>query len=307
MGQSTSAAPLQSTALVTFNEGAGFHSIIRFDGRQASGTWMEDGFEVDWQVNDSFPAALSASSVLAVNDQVFLSDTRSTPEPTAESLTFWRSDGRAFDLLKFETPGGTASSWVGNIVFTPLDAAGDLDPASRVEQPFNVVYDNMVLTGVTEGGATVKVPLSSFDLTTFAGGASTFNTGGSGSFSPLDGRLTGLVSLSMELGEFSTERELFQRSLAVSNVPDLYRNALATCGEAGASGERCLVDGVGEFLFSAFAGETQNWGTAVGVDSFSFALKDPDFSPPPATVPLPSTGWMLLAAMAGVCGLRRAL
>lgn len=305
IASSANASPFGNTILLGFDTGQGYHSSIQYDGGgRANGTWEENGFSVDWSVYDAYAPYLGVDNVFGVNDEVFFSDQQGIPYQTTATINFSRPDGLTFSLDQFEIPSSTASSWRGEATFTPYAADGSLDYSRRIFESFEVVYHNLLLTGLTTSGSLVEVAVNTFleDRHPYSRSSHQAPDGdGIVSFAP--GQLANLTSLELQLGWYSSGIELLQQSIAASNLDPLFQTGFAQCQLVNARGDGCSFAGFGEFDFLATSGHQQNWGSAVALDNFQFSLSND--TPDIASMPLPSSALFLGAGLLGMGAIGR--
>jgi len=277
-------------------------AVLLSAGPFNSNTWSnsyqgvigEQGFEIGFQVTG---ARTEAEALDTVFEQPFVSDCQGCvagSQATVDRLTFARPDGNPFSLTQIavartDTRSGAAA------MFIPFDANGNLDYGNivyDVRRPG--FFDNLVLKGVTTGGATVRYDTSTFALQ--AHGA----VGGPTEFDPTtlvfgaDSGLSDLVSLTLEISiPWSTIYADHLRYLNLrGEVPDAFLPFLdLPCAAQG----QCVLDGVGLFDVYVEPFTYGNWATAAALDSFSFDVRSS-----PAPVPLPATGVLALAALGGL-------
>lgn len=288
-------------ATVTFDPAEGFHSDVREvddfiemggfpNPVNVRGRWNEAGFAVDWAHQDNEPNLAVATGNFT--NVAFLSDNCGGGcFDVGVAMTFARPDRRPFSLRSVGIDG-TASSYLGEAVFAPYDAAGELDYDREIRQYLPVVFDNILFDAVAPGRRTATVTASSMLAGSFFAEAGQ-DTGlrGPGTL-PIDGEmalaLTDLAALRVTLGGSAGGWD----DLLLDEADPIFDLVPGDCGTV------CEVPGLGEFRVDVSSANVWNWGTAVGFDSFTF-----DVAPAPAPIPLPAGGALLLSAL-GALGLR---
>ena len=295
-------------ATVTFDPANGFHSNVREVEEQTPagqfitgrGTWIEDGFTVDWAYQDN----VYDPDVARWNftGGAFLSDCFGGCFDTGLSMTFSRPGGAAFSLRQMFV-GETRSSFIGEASFTPYDQDGNLVFEETVYQRYPVVFDNIGFNVRTASGRTYEASASSMlEGTVLREGFDREWPGGDGVFrveEPLSLVFDDMVSLTVSATPAANALSLGVPSrrerLLEAGAPPVFRFLPDDCGWS------CDFPRFGRFEIFEDGGNTWNWGTAFVLDDFVFEVSDT-----PAPIPLPSGGVLLITAL-GALGLRARL
>jgi hypothetical protein len=295
-----------STSIVTFDVGSGEHEIKERGSGTAAGTWKEAGFAIDWSIVGGATGEdeVNSESVESINPSVFMEDNGiGAPFNTARGISFVRLDNAPFSLNSFVI-GGTSSSWWGEARYSPGE-----DPFRGPIVDFEVSYGNLLLKGIKSNGDVVETLVNTFrhgeyiyrprvGLVRNAGlGFFTPDSETARLFSNLKSLEVTIPNVTQGVGERRFV-DLLKTSIEGSDLDQIYKDGFSACLIVNPTGLGCTLDGIGSFAFMAYAGNIQNWETAVSLGNFSFSVA-------PSPVPLPAGGFLLLTALAGGGALAR--
>ena len=259
------------------------------------GTWSEGGFDVRFTGEQGI-TYISQTQPLSVN---YLSDSGCCDQ-SLNVLDISRGDGLSFSFTGMDFSGSHTDTWLEG-TFVPLAPDGNLaTTGSETLRRQRLVYDNLSLQAARPDGSTATVLASTFlDLSTPYDGS---GLGGEGSLL-LDAAelqaLSGLSGLTISLTGWNIF-DAARASRPFLTLSPLWSTGLDACLIVQRQ-ERCLVEGLGVFIFSSDSNYNSNYSSAAAFTGLQLSVD----TETPAPVPLPGAAWALALGLGTLAAIRR--